>query len=97
MKSFYRKNEFKIALVATTIIFLALVRTVAEPFRLQYYSSEGLNYDMLKPLLVGSLVAATALFMMAILSFYKKYTGINIVSLLAIFLLLLVKGIFAVG
>jgi hypothetical protein len=97
MRSFYLKYEFRIALLATTIIFLALVRTLAEPFRLQYYSAGGLNYGSLKPLLTGALVAATALFIMAILSFYKKYSGINIISLLAIFLLLLLKCIFAIG
>ena len=96
MKSFYRKNEFKIALFASAIIFLALVRTLAEPFRL-HYLKEGVSYELLKPLLIGALVAATGLFGVTILSVYNKYTGINILALLTVFFLLLVKSIFAIG
>ena len=42
IKSFI-KDTNKISKIATVIIFLALIRTICEPFRLQYYSSISLT------------------------------------------------------
>ncbi len=85
------------ALVAASIIFLALVRTLAEPFRLQYYAPGGISYVLLKPLLIGALVAGIALFIITVSAFYRRFTVINLVSLATIILLMIVKTIFAIG
>ena len=44
IKTLFRDTS-KIAKIATIIIFLALVRSISEPFRLQYYSKTMLTYD----------------------------------------------------
>jgi len=49
MKPISLKNKIKLARISIVIIFLALIRTLSEPFRLRHYSSIPLNYDTLKP------------------------------------------------
>ena len=64
------KDTGKTARVSTMVIFLALIRCLSEPFRLQHYSSSPLSLQNVAPFLVGALVAAIALLLMPILSYY---------------------------
>lgn len=48
------KDTRKISIIATVIIFLALIRCVSEPFRLQYYATKALTFTDIKPFLIGS-------------------------------------------
>ncbi len=66
-------NEIKISRVAIVIVFLALIRCISEIFRLKYYSSTGLTYEIIKPFLIGALVTSVTTLIMVILSFYSKY------------------------
>ena len=43
------RTEIRIAKVSTIIIFLALIRTISEIFRLHYYSQSILTYEKIKP------------------------------------------------
>jgi hypothetical protein len=63
------KDTRKISIIAIIIIFLALIRCVSEPLRLQYYSTKALTFADIKPFLIGALVASLALLIMTILSF----------------------------
>jgi len=72
IKSFV-KDTNKVSKIATVIIFLALIRCICEPFRLQYYSSSILTYTDIKPFLIGSLVAALGLFAMTILFYFGRH------------------------
>ena len=67
------KDARKISIFATIVIFLALIRCVCEPFRLQHYSGKVLTLVEIKPFLIGSLVTSLALLIMTILSFFGKY------------------------
>ncbi len=90
------KDERNLSKVATVIIFLALIRCISEPFRLQYYSPSKLAFDDVKAFLTGALIAAIALLSMVILSYYGKFrmmTGICILSILA---LLIVKKVYLI-
>ncbi|HLC82664.1 MAG TPA: hypothetical protein VJI69_02465, partial [Bacteroidia bacterium] len=78
------------------IIFLALIRCISEPFRLQYYSETTLSMSDIKPFLIGSLIAAIALFTMNIFSVYGKHKIIVVISILCICLLVAVKIIYAI-
>lgn len=91
----YQNNKAKIAVLAMVVVFLALVRTLAEPFRLHYLKVP-LQYPVLQPLLIGSLVAAAGLFTMAMFSFNKKYDAINIAGLGTLVFLLAVKAAFKI-
>ncbi len=66
-------SEVKISRVATIIIFLALIRCIAEVFRLQYYSEQDLLFSDFKPFLLGALVTSSALLLMTILSYFGKH------------------------
>ena len=90
------KDTRKISMIAIVIIFLALIRCVSEPFRLQYYSTKALTFVDIKPFLVGSLVTSLALLIMTILSFFGKYKIINAACVLTIVVLLIIKGIYRI-
>lgn len=85
------QRELRMARFALIIIFLALIRTLSEPFRLQYYSASGLSFEQLKPYLIGGLISAVGLLAMTILSFYAKYKWIMAAAVIVIILLLYVK------
>jgi hypothetical protein len=88
------KDARKISIIAIVIIFLALIRCVSEPFRLQYYSEKALTFADIKPFLIGSLVTSLALLIMTILSFLGKYKIINATCILTIVVLLIIKRIY---
>jgi hypothetical protein len=90
------KDQRKISIIAIVIIFLALIRCVGEPFRLQYYSAKALTFVDIKPFLIGSLVTSLALLIMTILSFFEKYKIINATCILTIVVLLIIKGIYLI-
>src|SRR5690349_439701 len=81
----------RISKICTLIIFLALIRCICEPFRLQYYSSTELTFDTIKPFLMGSLVATLGLLVMTILFYYSKHKAIIATCLLTITALVIVK------
>ncbi|MCD6069005.1 MAG: hypothetical protein K0S33_3831 [Bacteroidetes bacterium] len=92
MKTFFVKNVVKISRIATLTVFLALIRCIAECFRLQYYTA-AVTFGDLKPFLTGALVCAVALLVITLLSFYLKPKPIILLSLLTVFCLLVVKQV----
>jgi hypothetical protein len=66
MKPIRVRNNARLARISTVIVFLALIRTLSEPFRLHHYSSIPLTYEVLKPYITGALIASIALFMVKI-------------------------------
>lgn len=88
------KNQVAISKTATVIIFLALIRCISEPFRLDYYGTTVLTFEVIKPFLIGALITAVALFSMTILSYFAKHKLIIAISILTIILLLVVKKIY---
>jgi hypothetical protein len=91
MKRFYLRNEKRISRVAMIIIIVALIRTISEPFRLQYYSSSTLGFEDIKPFLLGGLVISIGLLAMTAFSFYNKYKIITILAIVVIIAMLIIK------
>jgi len=91
MKSAVIKNNIILARISTVTVFLALIRALSEPFRLQHYSSLPLTYEMLKPYITGALVASIALFAMTVFSFFSKHTTVIVIGLLAILVLFIIR------
>ncbi len=60
------------------------------------FSTTVLTFAILKPFLIGALIAAIALLSMTILSFFAKLKLIIAISILTIILLLVVKGIYLI-
>lgn len=95
IKTFFRDTS-KISKIATVIIFLALIRCISEPFRLQYYSATSLTFADIKPFLIGSLVAAMGLFAMTILFYFGRHRIVIVTCILTIIILLIVKKIYLI-
>jgi len=95
IKTFFRDTS-NVSKIATIIIFLALIRSLSEPIRLQFYSKTILTYNEIKPFLIGSLVAATGLLAMTILSFSGRHKIIIATCILTIILMLVVKKIYLI-
>jgi hypothetical protein len=85
------KSNIRLARISTVIVFLALIRTLSEPFRLHHYSSIPLSYEMLKPYITGALIASIALFAMIVFSFFSKHTIVFIIAVLAILAMFIIK------
>jgi hypothetical protein len=90
------KDTSKVSKMATIIIFMALIRCICEPFRLQYYSTSNLTYQDIEPFLLGSLVAALGLLTMTILSYFRKHKLIIATCILTVVGLLILKGIYLI-
>ena len=95
IKTLFRDTN-RVAKIATIVIFLALIRSISEPFRLQYYAKTSLTYDEIKPYLIGALIAATGLLAMTILFYFGKHKIIIVTGILIIIILLLVKKIYLI-
>ena len=94
MKNSFLKNPVKISRISTIIILLALVRTLAEPFRLQAYSSSSLTFHEIMPFLLAALLCSAGLFAMILFSFYKKYLSTIISAVMVIFGMLIIKALY---
>jgi hypothetical protein len=90
------KDPGKVSTIAIVIIFLALIRCISEPFRLQYYATNVLTFTDIKPFLIGALVASLSLLLMTFFSFFGKYKIINITCILTIVVLLIIKRIYMI-
>jgi hypothetical protein len=95
IKTLFR-DKSKVSKFATIIIFLALIRVISEPIRLQYYSRSTLTYDEINPFLIGSLIAAIGLLVMTILYYFGRHKIIIAISILTIILLLIVKRVYLI-
>ena len=91
------RDTRKVSKIATLIIFLALIRCISEPFRLQYYSTTTLAFVEIKPFLIGSLVAALALLAMTILFYFGRYKIIIATGVIAIVILLIIKKVYLIS
>jgi hypothetical protein len=84
-------REIKISKAITIIIFIALIRTISEIFRLQYYSSVSVTFEQIMPFLLAGLIISLSLFAMTILHYYGKYRIIISLGVLTIIAMLVIK------
>ena len=90
------RDTGKISKIATFIIFLALIRCISEPLRLQYHSATSLTFADIKPFLLGSLAAALGLLIMTILFYFRKHVAIILTCFLTIAMLVIIKLVYSV-
>lgn len=69
----FLKNEITLAKAATIILFMALIRCISEPFRLNYYAEAPIPFETATPFLIGALISAIALLIMTVLTYYHKH------------------------
>lgn len=80
-----------ISKICTFAIFLALIRTIAEPMRLQYYSVNIYTYEQIQPYLLAALITATGLLIMTILHYFKRYAWIIGMAVVLVGVMLYIK------
>ncbi|CAN5575758.1 hypothetical protein BH10BAC2_BH10BAC2_10210 [soil metagenome] len=88
-----KRNTARLSII---VIFLALIRCIAEIFRLHYYAATEIDYQVILPFLLGALVTAIACLLMFILSLFSRYTLIIVIAALTILALLYLKFSFAI-
>src|SRR6476619_5071168 len=88
------KDLQKLSKISIIIVFLALIRCISEPFRLQYYAVSTLTFEEVKPFLLGALVTSIALLIMTILFYNGKNKLIIAISIFTIVLLLIIKQLY---
>jgi hypothetical protein len=93
MIRFFRKEK-NLAFIAVTVVFLALIRTLTECFRLEYVLHRDIPLSQLKPFLIGTLVAAVGALVMTFLLFGQRYKWMVAVALLVIAGLVSIKIIY---
>ena len=89
-------NATSLAKVSTAIVFLALIRTLVEPFRLQHLAQAPPTFLQLRPLLLGALVASIGLLIMTMLYYYRRYVLVIASGVLAIVVLVIIKLLYRI-
>lgn len=79
-----------ISKISILIVYLALVRCLIEPFRL-YYINQNVNFQDLKPFLLGALTAALFTLIMGIAFYNSKFKLVISLSIACVILLLIIK------
>lgn len=83
-------KERMISRIGMVAIFLALIRTIAECFRLDYISNHTTTFNDLEPFLIGALICSVSCLSMSILYFYSKFKviiGIAVSTIIILFIL----------
>ncbi len=93
-KSHWLRDYRKLSKGATIIAFLALIRCLFEPFRLEGLSEHPLGFAEVKPFLLGAMTSAVSLLVMVVLSYFGKYKSAIMICLGMIVILLIIKMIY---
>ena len=89
-------KDTRIARITTIIVFIALIRTVFEPIRLQLYSKDAVTFEQIKPFLLAAFITSIGLFAMTILNYYGKSKIITALGIILIASMFIIKGLYAI-
>jgi len=84
------------ARVGITIQFLALVRTLAEVYRLRWAAGGRLGFERAQPFVAGGLIAAVFCWLAVTLYFFRRYRAAIVVSIAMVAVMLAYK-LYALG
>jgi hypothetical protein len=88
------RKKNRLAQIAIIILFLALVRSMSEYFRLKYVHGSGLEPAMFEPFLKGAIFTAVCTLLAVILYFFNRMTAVTVIAALTIICLLIYKLLF---
>jgi len=94
MNQWFTKHQVLVSRIATIILFLALIRCIAEPFRLDYYADHHLTFEEVKPYILGAIVALIGVILGTIATYFSKYKLVPLITILALSCLIYIKIIF---
>jgi hypothetical protein len=86
------ESSVRIARILIVVIFLALIRTIAEMFHLLNERS-AFTYQQMRMCISGALAAAIGLSIMVLLSFWRKHLIIVFSGVVTLLLLVLIKKV----
>ena len=94
----HKSNKRKVisSKVFMLIIFLALLRNLAEPVRIKFYATEPLHIEQVEPFMIGALECVIGLLIMTIFYFKEKHMMVIITGVLTIIALFIVKILYGV-
>lgn len=84
-------NPQRAAIIGITIQFLALVRLLAEYFRLKSLHGARLALTDVEPYITGASITAVLCWLAVVLLFAQKYIGVLVVSVATVIALLIYK------
>lgn len=84
----------KISIGTIVAIFLALIRCLFEPFRLDSQNME-INFPIIKPFLIGGIISSFALLISGFFYLNKKYWISIITFVVFIVMMIITKTIFS--
>ena len=87
---YFNRPQVRIARILMVVIFLALIRTIAEMFRLQDEHTT-LSYQQVRMCVSGALTAAIGLLIMVLFSFWSKNRVIIFFGVITLLLLVVIK------
>ena len=67
------RDTQRLARFSTFVLFLALIRSISEPFRLQYYANTPLMLNEIELYLYGAMLSALGLLVMTIAMYTQRY------------------------
>lgn len=79
------------ARIAIFIIFLALIRSIGECFRLRSVEGDALAVDMLEPFLVSAMVCSVACLIMFLLYIFSVFRWISVLAVITIGVMIFLK------
>lgn len=94
MNQWFTKYQVLISRISRIILFLALIRCIAEPFRLDYYANHHLTFEEVKPYLLGAVVAMTGLLFSTIASYFSKFKLVPLIVVFAMGFLICIKSVY---
>jgi hypothetical protein len=84
-------RRHRLAVISITVLFLALVRTLSEIFRLKYVRGGVISYGAAEPYIIGALAAALGCWLAVTFYFFKRETAVVITAVATIGVLLAIK------
>lgn len=89
-----QKKQKNLALVSVAVVFMALIRTLAECFRMEYAMQREITLSELRPFIYAAMVASVTLFTMTLLMFRQRYTWIIVSAVTTIVCFVIIKMIY---
>jgi hypothetical protein len=84
-------NWKKISKGSIIVVFLALIRSIGECFRLEYIHDNPVTIEMVQPFIVSAMVCAVSCLLLVVLFFFSRYKWIVAMAVITIATLFFLK------
>lgn len=92
--TYFNAKVVNIAKFFMIILFLALIRCIAEFYRLDHLRGDALSISEIRPFMLGALCSAIGEFVMALLYFFNRNKLVCFFGFFTLIALFIIKGIY---